>query len=107
MRDLVQGAVQLGLREEEGHACQCQEQLNREAAQHLVEAHRAEIDAHDPGEGDGHDADIETGETADDDGDKQRAEGEPREIHAVCAFVRRDWSRTAGWTASAPVKSRS
>jgi hypothetical protein len=96
MRDLVQGAVQLRLREEKSHAGERQKQLNREAAQHRVEAHRAEIDAHDPGERDGHDADIETGEATDDDGDKQRAKGEPRQIHAVCAFVRRDWSRTAG-----------
>ena len=52
MRDLVERAVQLRLREEQRDAGQRQEQLDRKPGEDVIEPHPAEIDADDPGEGD-------------------------------------------------------
>ena len=71
MREPVERAVALRQREEQRHAGERQEQLARKAAHHRVDRHAADVDADDPGQGDRQHADVERGDAADDDGQRQ------------------------------------
>ena len=86
MRDLVERAVQLGLREQQRDADQRQEQLNRKPGEDVLEPHPAEVHADDPRERHREDADVEPREAADDDRDEQRAEREPRQGHGLAWY---------------------
>ena len=89
VRHAVQRAVQLRLREEQRHAGERQKELRRKAAQHVVEAHAAGVDADQPRQRQAQHADVQLGDAADDHGDDERAEGEPGQVHGAVSI--------AGW----------
>ena len=83
VRDPVERAVQLRLREQQRHAGQREEQRDREAGDHLVERHAAEVDADDPGQRERQDADVQLREAADENRDDERGQRYVGEIHSV------------------------
>ena len=81
VRQPVECAVALRQRKEQRDPGQGQEQLAREPAHHGVHRHPADVDTDDPCHGHGQHADVEGRDTADDDGHRERAHGQDREIH--------------------------
>jgi hypothetical protein len=88
---------------EQRYAGEGQEQLHREAADDVVQAHAAQIHADDPRQREAEHADVELTETAHDHRNRQRGERQPGETHRAPSINRA--SSTAGWTAVSPVKS--
>ena len=83
MRDPIERAVQLCLRKQQRYARERQKQRDRKSADDLVQRHAADVDADDPGQRERENADVQLGETADEDRDDQRGERHVREIHAA------------------------
>jgi len=73
-REPVQGAINLGLREERGQRDERQEQRGRKARDDLLHLHAAEINAHDPREHDREHADVDVGKTTDHQRGNERAQ---------------------------------
>jgi hypothetical protein len=82
MRNAIERAILLRLREQQRHPGQCEEERDWKAAYDVIERHAADVHADNPRQCDGEDADVQLRETTDENGDNERAKGDVSEIHS-------------------------
>ena len=81
MSDLVEGAVELGLREEQRDAGEGQKELDGKATDQFADRHAPEVHANDPRQGERHHTNVQGGRTTHDDRESKSGEREPVEAH--------------------------
>ena len=88
MRDTIERAILLRLREQQRHAGQREEERNGKAGDDVVQRHAAHVHTDDPRQRERQDADVQLRETTNEDGDDERRERDVSEVHSPAESAR-------------------